>query len=139
MMKTGQGEIDMTSFLDESMQLVLEMLSKSTVLAGYYIKACGRSTLTSVDLEYCMKYISMSFKSSPEFMDQFDFDEDEDEDEELDIETVDEDDEPFTRYVGKDTVWNNVNKAYDTWDSWTPPTLLQQKFKDAVDDISTKG
>lgn len=137
MMKTGQGEMDMTSFIDESMQLVLEMVSKSTVLAGYYIKACGRSTLTSVDLEYCMKYTAMSFKSTPEFMEQFDFDEDEDE--ELDLETVDEDEEPFTRYEGKETFWKNVNKAYDTWDTWKPESLLQRKFKDAVDNIATKG
>ena len=138
MMKSGQGEMDMTSFIDESMQLVLEMISKSTVLAGYYIKACGRTTLTSVDLEYCMKYTAMSFKSTPEFMEQFDFD-DEEEDEEVDIETVEEDDEPFTRYTGRDKIWKGVNNAYDTWDTWKPDSLLQKKFKDAVDNISKKG
>ena len=136
-MKTGQGEMDMSSFIDESMKLVLEMVSKSTVLAGYYIKACGRTLLTSMDTEYCMKYTAMSFKSTPEFMDQFDFDDDDDE--ALDIETVDEDEEPFTRYVGRDKIWNDVNNAYDTWDSWKPGSLLQKKFKDAIDSTSKKG
>ena len=134
-MKTGQGEMDMSSFIDTAMDLVMEMITKSTVLAGYYVKACGRNTLTALDLNYCMKYSSMFFKPTPEFLDQFGFSDDEDED--IDIETVGEDDEPFVRYVGENKTMNNINEAYDTWNTWKPTSQLQKRFKDAVDNIDT--
>ena len=133
-MKTGQGEQDMSAFVDTAMDIVMEMLSKSTVLAGYYVKACGRNTLTSYDLNYCMKYTSRNFQSTPEFMDQFDSDSDSDE-EVSDIETVDEDDEPFVRYSGREKLYKSINIAYDTWDQWTPTSPIQKRFKDAVDNI----
>lgn len=132
MMKTGQGEVDMSSFIDASMKLVLEMIAKSSLLAGYYTKACGRNTITSKDLDYCMKYSAKAFQTNPDFLEQFDMDDDDEED---DIETVDEDEEPFTRYRGNETLFNNINQAYDTWDQWKPDTPLQKKFKDAVDQV----
>ena len=131
-MKTGQGEQDMSAFVDTAMDIVMEMLSKSTVLAGYYVKACGRKTLTSYDLNYCMKYTARNFQSTPEFMDQFDSDSD---DEVSDIETVDEDDEPFVRYSGRENLYKSINIAHDTWDQWTPTSPIQKRFKDAVDNI----
>ena len=131
-MKSGQGDVDMSNFIDIAMNLVMEMVSKATVLAGYYVKACGRSTLTSHDLNYCMKYTAMNFKSTPEFMDQFDFDEDE---EEEDPRVIDEDEEPFVRYTGRDKIMNDINNAYDKWDTWVPTTPIQKRFKDAVDNI----
>jgi len=128
-MKSGQGELDTSAFVDMAMDIVIEMVSKASVLAGYYVKACGRNTLTSYDLNYCMKYTAMNFQSTPEFMDQFEFDDDED------MEIVDEDDEPFVRYSGKDKIMNNVNTAYDNWETWVPQSPIQKRFKDAVDNI----
>jgi len=119
----------MSAFVDTAMDIVMEMLSKSTVLAGYYVKACGRKTLTSYDLNYCMKYTSRNFQSTPEFMEQFDSDS------EGDIETVDEDDEPFVRYSGHEKLYKSINIAHDTWDQWTPTSPIQKRFKDAVNNI----
>ena len=131
-MKSGQGEVDMSSFIEMAMDLVLEMVSKSAVLAGYYMKACDRKTLTSYDLNYCMKYTAMHFKTTPEFMTQFDFEDDE---EGEDPQVVDEDDEPFIRYSGKDKIMNDINNAYDNWNTWVPESPIQKRFKEAVDNI----
>ena len=133
-MKSGQGEVDMSSFVEIAMDLVLEMVSKSAILAGYYMKACDRKTLTSYDLSYCIKYTAMHFKTTPEFMTQFNFEDDEEDDDD-DPRVVDEDDEPFVRYSGKDKIMNDINNAYDIWDTWVPQSPLQKRFKEAVDKI----
>jgi hypothetical protein len=130
-MKSGQGELDTSAFVDTAMDIVMEMLTKATILAGYYVKACGRKTLTSYDLNYCMKYTAMNFQSTPEIMDQFNSDEEDDDD----MEVVDEEDDPFVRYSGKDKIMKKINTAYDNWETWVPQSPIQKRFKDAVDNI----
>ena len=134
-MKTGTGEHDTSAFVESAMSLVMEMMIKASLLAGYYSKACDRTVLTSQDLQYCMKYVAMNFQSTPEILEQFDVGEDEDEDE--DMETVDEDEEPFVRYSGTNKIMLKINKSYDNWSSWNPESPLEKRFKEAIDNIHT--
>ena len=50
-------------------------------------------------------------------------------------ETVDEEDEPFTRYQGDDELMNRVNECYDTWDQWEPQTPLEMIVKSSADNV----
>ena len=50
-----------------------------------------------------------------------------------DIEEVDEDDEPFTRYQGTEQQLLDVNECYDTWDQWVPTNTVEKWLKNAID------
>jgi hypothetical protein len=58
---------------------------------------------------------------------------DSEESDESDIEVVDDDDEPFTRYVGTDPNMLLVNEMADTWEEWEPDTPIQQLLKMSID------
>lgn len=116
--------------IQTSMEIILPVMEKATLLAAEYTKACGRQTLTAQDMKYALMYCSrneigktigipdMSSSSS---------------DDEEDMETVDEEDEPFTRYSGDDPLMNAVNEAHDTWSQWEPQNPAEQMLKNAVD------
>jgi len=103
------------------------------IIAGHYVKACNRKTITSVDLQYAMKYAARNLVGK-HVGTLFPEDEDEDESESEDsIEEVDEDEEPFVKYTGDDKILNDVNEAADTWDTWTPTNLIETMLKDSID------
>lgn len=117
---------------DACIQAILPVWETSMVLAGNYSKACGRSTLTSKDFEYALKYSAMNFvgkKIGSFFPEIYESDSDESDD----IDLVDEDEEPFTRYEGQDELFIRVNQAYDNWESWEPQSPVENMLKNAID------
>jgi len=120
--------------IEHAITVIQPVWECALVLAGEYRKKCNREILTGDDFKYALKYSAMNLVGKhigtlfPELEDE---DEDEDEDEE-DIETVDEDDEPFTRYVGDDKLMNDINESVDKWDEWQPFSPIEVMLKDAV-------
>jgi hypothetical protein len=114
--------------------ILIPVLESSMVYACNYCKAAGRSTVTSRDVEYGMKYATRVILGKqigsifPEIYEESDSDEDEDP-----IEIVDDDDEPFTRYEGPEEVFNEMNRVYDEWDDWTPETPAEILLRGAID------
>jgi hypothetical protein len=118
--------------IESSINIMLPVLTKAVVLAGHYSKKCNRNTMTGQDMSYALKYCVRTKVGEtigiehPELFDESDSDE-------SDVELVDEDDEPFTRYTGDDELMNAVNSATDTWDEWEPQNPTERMLKDAVD------
>jgi hypothetical protein len=121
-------------FISSATGLLQPILESSMIIAGHYVKACNRKTITSVDLQYAMKYAARNLVGKhigtlfPE-----DESESESESDEDSIEEVDEDEEPFVKYTGDDKILNDVNEAADTWDTWTPTNLIETMLKDSID------
>lgn len=118
------------SIIQSSINVLQPVIEESIVLAGHYCKACNRNTLTSKDLEYCMKYVSMNrvgVNLGSLFPEIYDSESDEEEEEE-----IDEDDEPFTRYTGDDDTFKKINESYDTWPEWTPTCPAEELLKNAI-------
>ena len=119
--------------IESAINVIQPVWECAMVLAGEYRKKCNREILTGDDFKYALKYSAMNLVGKhigtlfPELEDE------EDDDSVEDIETVDEDDEPFTRYVGDDKLMNDINEAVDTWDAWEPISSIETMLKDAVD------
>jgi hypothetical protein len=122
--------------VDASVDILLPVIECSHILAGEYAKACGRGTLTSMDLKYAMMYAARNVTGHqigtlfPEIYDDESDSSDEDE-----IETVDEDDEPFTRYEGDTQLMNDINSAHDTWDEWEPASTAESILKSSINKV----
>jgi hypothetical protein len=126
-------------FISSATGLLQPILESSMIIAGHYVKACNRKTITSVDVQYAMKYAARNLVGKhvgtlfPE-----DEDDEEDDDEDTDdesVEEVDEDEEPFVKYSGEDKILNDINEAADTWDTWTPTNLIETMLKDSIDKV----
>lgn len=115
--------------IQTSMEIILPVMEKATLLAAEYTKVCGRRTLTAQDIKYALMYCSRyEVGKTIGIPDTSSSSDDENE-----IEIVDEDDEPFTRYTGDDPLMNAVNEAHDTWSQWEPQNPAEQMLKNAVD------
>ena len=120
-------------FISSATGLLQPILESSMIIAGHYVKACNRKTITSVDVQYAMKYAARNLVGK--HVGTL-FPEDEDEDEEDDsVEEVDEEEEPFVKYSGDDKILNDINEASDTWDTWTPTNLIETMLKDSIDKV----
>jgi hypothetical protein len=114
--------------------LFMPVLESATVLAAHYAKACGRDTVTGQDMHIGLMYAARNVAGKqvgslfPEI-----YDDDDEEEEEDELEEVDEDEEPFTRYTGDEELYVKMNECFDTWDEWTPETPLEQTLKNAVE------
>jgi hypothetical protein len=114
--------------------IFLPVLESSVVLASHYAKASGRNTVTSTDMIYGMMYAARNVVGKqigslfPEIYDSSDSDEE-------DIETVDDNDEVFTRYEGgdPDNIAYKMNDCFDTWSEWEPETPAEMALKNAVE------
>jgi hypothetical protein len=119
------------NYITTCINIMQPVFEKSIVLAGQYTKACNRKTITSKDVEYCMKYLAM-YKVGEDIGSLFpEVYEEDSEDEE--IEEVDEDEEPFTRYSGDEQLYNEINDAHDAWNEWTPTNPAENMLKNAID------
>lgn len=123
----------MEDFLKSAIDIVTPVLESSMILAAHYTKACGRNTVTAQDVKYSMRFCARELVGKhigtlfPELQDSG-------EDSECsDVEEVDEDEEPFTRYEGLDPQLVAVNRAYDTWSEWVPTSPIEKLLKNAVD------
>jgi len=116
-----------------AMDIIRPVFESALVLAGHYVKVCGRNTVTSWDVQYALKFCARNLVGKhigtlfPED------DDDSDSVSDGSITEVDEDEEPFTRYSGDDKIMNDVNEAFDTWDTWVPESPIERMLKDSVD------
>jgi hypothetical protein len=114
--------------------IILPILEGSMVLAAHYAKGCNRDTVTSMDINYAMKYLTMNHVGDkigslfPEIYESESSDEE-------DIE-VDDGPEVFTRYPdsGGDDWCLKMNKSYDSWESWTPTCMVEASLKKTIDE-----
>jgi len=125
-----------SEIIKTALDLLTPVLESSIIVAGAYVKLCGRSTITGEDTKYGMKYAARHVVGKhvgtmfPELQDSDDSDEDS-------IEEVDEEDEPFVRYTGpSDKLADDIHQAVDTWDEWEPTNPTEKLLKSAIDQIS---
>jgi hypothetical protein len=111
--------------------IIVPVLEKAGLLAAQYSKACGRTTLTAEDLKYAMMYCAR-YQVGVDVGSILPEESDSDSDSEYELETVDEGDEPFTRYTGDDDLMNEINECHDTWAEWEPSNKMEEMLKDAV-------
>lgn len=114
-----------------AIDIIIPVLEAAVIYASYYCKACGRSTVTSGDMEYGMKHAAMTTvgkKTGSHFPEVWDS-ESSDEEEEY----IDDSEEPFTRYEGTEELYLSMNESFDSWDSWEPQSPAEQAIKNAVD------
>ena len=117
--------------IDTALNLLTPVIESAMIIAGNYSKSCERNIVTSLDVQYAMKYCAMNLVGKhigtlfPELHDISDSSSEE---------SFDEDDEgdEFTRYCGHDELLNDVNKAYDTWDQWEPSNPTEMMLKNAI-------
>jgi hypothetical protein len=116
---------------DVAIDLLIPVMEAATILGSHYAKACGRDTITGMDVAYGLMYAARNVTGKqigslfPEIYDS-------DNDDEEAIE-VDEAEEPFTRYEGTEELYVNMNTCADTWDSWEPTSPVEAILKSAVD------
>ena len=115
-----------------AVDIILPVLESAVVYASHYCKTCGRSLVTSEDMEYGLKYAAMTTVGKhigthfPEIWDEEESEEEESEE--------DEEDESFTRYEGEgDETCKKMNEAFDAWDSWEPESPAEHAIKNAID------
>jgi hypothetical protein len=128
-----------TEIPQEISDLFLPVLESGVVLASHYAKACGRDVVTQQDVQIGLMFAARNVAGKQIgtlFPEIYEEDEEEDEEEwETDSEGVVDDSEgnEFTRYTGTDEMIVKMNECFDTWDSWTPESPLEQSLKNAVD------
>jgi hypothetical protein len=118
-------------------EIIQPVMESAIIVAGHYSKACGRNTITSQDVQYALKYsarnlvgkhVGTLFPEDEEEGESSGGDEDDDS-----IEEVDEDEEPFVRYSGEDSLMKDIHIAVDTWESWIPVSPIEIMLKDSLD------
>ena len=118
---------------ESSIEILKPVIEAATVLGSHYAKACGRNTITGADIAYGLMYAARNVTGRqigslyPEI---YDDDEESDEDE---MEVVDDQDEPFTRYEGHEELFVNMNTCVDTWATWEPTSPIEKIIKHSVD------
>jgi hypothetical protein len=113
----------------------IPVIESSMVYACHYCKATGRSTVTKTDVKYGLRYatrVILGKKIGSIFPEIYD---ESDSDTEDEIEVVDDDDEPFTRYSGDEEVFVEMNRIFDEWDSWEPDTPAEILLKNAIEKV----
>ena len=124
-------------------EIIQPVMESAIIVAGHYTKTCGRNTITSQDVQYALKYSARNLVGK-HVGTLFPEDEDEEEDESGDedesgsgeddsMEEVDEEEEPFVRYSGEDSLMKDIHNAVDTWESWIPVSPIEIMLKDSVD------
>lgn len=113
--------------------IIQPVFESALIVAGHYVKECGRNTITSQDVQYSLKYCARNLvgKHIGTLFPEGDSDSDSVSD--GSVTEVDDEEEPFTRYSGDDKIMNDVNEAADTWDSWIPASPIERMLKDSVD------
>jgi hypothetical protein len=125
----------MNNIEETAMDIFLPVLESAMIYASHYCKACGRSTVTSHDVQYGWKYaarVTLGKKIGSFFPEIYE-EEDEDSESEDEILEVAEEDEPFTRYDGVDELYTKMNEVFDEWDAWEPFSPAEKMIKNAID------
>ena len=136
----GSTEDVAERYISMMMDIFLPVLEQSMVIAGHYSKGCERDVLLPEDVEYATKYCAMRKvgqtlgSTMPEIY-EGDSDDSGSEIEEVPVEECPE----FVRYSGDDPFLNEVNLAYDMWDTWVPQSPAEEMLKNAVDNNEHLG
>jgi hypothetical protein len=127
-----------SEIIKTAMDLLTPVLEGSIIVAGEYVKLCGRRTITAQDVQYGMKYAARNVTGKhigtmfPELQGS--------DSDESDIEEVDDDDDPFVRYTGpSNQLVDDVHQAVDTWDEWEPQNPTEVLLKAAVDKMGSSN
>lgn len=121
------------SYLTTCSKLIAPVFEMAMVTAAKYCKATGRSTVTSKDVEYGMKFSArkvLGVQTESLFPDIY---EDDSESGSEDSESGSGSEEEFVRYTGDDETLCIINEMYDTWDSWAPDSPIGIYMKNAID------
>jgi hypothetical protein len=130
----GSTEDVAERYISTMVDIFLPVLEQSMVIAGHYSKGCERDVLLPEDVEYATKYCAMCKvgqtlgSTMPEIY-EGDSDDSGSEIEEVPVEECPE----FVRYSGDDPFLNEVNLAYDMWNTWVPQSPAEEMLKNAVD------
>ena len=130
----GSAEDVAERYISTMVDIFLPVLEQSMVIAGHYSKGCERDVLLPEDVEYATKYCAMRKvgqtlgSTMPEIY-EGDSDDSGSEIEEVPVEECPE----FVRYSGDDPFLNEINLAYDMWDTWVPQSPADEMLKNAVD------
>lgn len=119
--------------MESIIDIFLPVMESSVILASHYAKESGRNTVTATDTMYGLMYAARNVVGKqigtlfPEIYDDSESDEE--------VTTVDDDEEPFTRYQGTDpeNIAYKMNECFDTWEHWEPQTPAEMAIKNAVD------
>ena len=120
---------------DSAINIIQPILEQSVILAAEYAKACGRDFITSMDVQYAMKYAARNVtgRYTGTLFPEIDSDEESDDDEEIEVIDEEDEDHQFTRYSGTEQQILDMNESFDTWDQWEPYSPVEKMLKDAVD------
>ena len=119
-----------TNIIDAYIEAAKPVIEMSIVFASMYANACGRNTVTSMDMHYGMCYsirnITGEYNGSlfPEAYDS------QEEEEEYDAD--DERCDDFTVYNGTNETILAMNNAVDSWNEWEPTSPLEIHLYNAV-------
>ena len=126
-------------YINTMVDILLPILEQSMIMAGQYAKGCGRDIVLPEDVEYATKYCAMRRvgqvigSTMPEIYDESDSDASSIE------EVADENCPDFVRYSGDDPFLNEVNQAYDMWDTWIPQNPTEEMLKNAINNNEHLG
>ena len=112
--------------------IILPVLEAAVVYASHYCKATNRNTVTAKDMEYGMKYAATTTTGKhigTHFPEVYDSESEPD----SDSDSIEDDEEPFTRYIGDEELFKNMNACFDNWDSWDPQTPAEIMIKNAIE------
>jgi len=142
LMQTGfNGSTDdmANEYISTMVDILLPILEQSMIMAGQYAKGCDRDVVLPEDVEYATKYCAMRRvgqvigSTMPEIYDESDSDA-------SSIEEVAHEDCPeFVRYSGDDSLLNEINQAYDMWDTWVPQNPTEEMLKNAINNNEHLG
>lgn len=114
---------------EAAIEILVPVMEFAVYSAAKYANACGRNTVTAMDMQYGMKYAARNYvgrQIGSHFSD------DEESDDESISEYESEEDE-FTRYTGKDEIIQAMNACFDTWDEWAPESPAEIMLKRSID------
>ena len=126
-----------SKIIESATAAIIPVMESGIILAGQYTKMSGRNTMTAMDMKYAIRFCARNVLGKelgtlfPEI-----YEENSDSDDDIEIETVDDDEDPFIRYQGDDELMNRVNECYDTWDEWEPQSPLEMIVKSSADNIA---
>lgn len=135
-MKTGYGDIDVSSIENTGFNLLGQLMEYAVVNGAKYAKSAGRNNLSGMDIIYGLQYEAHEFPyrnvdgtQTPELMNNSSED---DSDSETDSEKLSTEDDIFTRSTSTELLVVKMNEYHDTWDSWNPELDIQKILKNAV-------
>lgn len=113
---------------EAAIDIIVPVMEFAMYSAAKYANACGRNTVTAMDMQYGMKYAARNYVGK-QIGSHFS-DEDESESE---SESYESEEDEFTRYTGDDDIINDMNRCFDSWNEWAPECPAEIMLKKSID------